>query len=175
MEGIRNAHPGMREHEVAAMADYVFKRGGSQGIAYFALVATGTNAYWPHYHAGTAQPEARRPRGVRLRARLQVLLRPSDADVPGERHVLARAARALHRLPPDVPGADDVDPPQRRAAGHHPRRRGEDGRRSCRRTPFTTKSRAAEDFVDGTGAARPTHSGIRSAWRCTTSTRPTRC
>ena len=51
MEGLRDAHPGMREHEVAAMADYVFARGGSQGIAYFPLVATGTNAFWPHYHA----------------------------------------------------------------------------------------------------------------------------
>jgi Xaa-Pro aminopeptidase len=55
MEGIRNAHPGLREHEVAAMADYVFARGGSQGIAYFPLVATGTNAFWPHYHAGTGE------------------------------------------------------------------------------------------------------------------------
>ena len=55
MEGIRNAHPGMREHEVAAMADYVFARGGSQGIAYFPLVATGTNAFWPHYHAGAGE------------------------------------------------------------------------------------------------------------------------
>ena len=55
MEGIRNAHPGMREHEIAAMADYVFVRGGSQGIAYFPLVATGANAFWPHYHAGSGE------------------------------------------------------------------------------------------------------------------------
>ena len=52
MEGIRNARPGLLEHEIAAMADYVFARGGSQGIAYFPLVATGTNAFWPHYHGG---------------------------------------------------------------------------------------------------------------------------
>ena len=52
MEGIRNAHPGLREHEIAAMADYVFARGGAQGIAYFPLVASGTNAFWPHYHGG---------------------------------------------------------------------------------------------------------------------------
>jgi Xaa-Pro aminopeptidase len=58
MEGIRNAHPGMREHEIAAIADYVFARGGSQGIAYFPLVATGTNAFWPHYHAGTGELKA---------------------------------------------------------------------------------------------------------------------
>ena len=54
MEGIRNARAGMREYEVEAMADYVFKRGGAFGVAYFALVATGVNAYYPHYHAGTA-------------------------------------------------------------------------------------------------------------------------
>jgi Xaa-Pro aminopeptidase len=58
MEGIRNAHPGMREHEIAAIADYVFVRGGSQGIAYFPLVATGTNAFWPHYHAGAGELKA---------------------------------------------------------------------------------------------------------------------
>jgi Xaa-Pro aminopeptidase len=53
MEGIRNSRPGMREYEVESMADYVFKRGGATGIAYFALVASGQSAYWPHYHAGT--------------------------------------------------------------------------------------------------------------------------
>ena len=55
MEGIRNAQPGMREYEVESMADYVFKRGGAFGIAYFALVASGKSAYWPHYHAGTGE------------------------------------------------------------------------------------------------------------------------
>jgi Xaa-Pro aminopeptidase len=55
MEGIRNAQPGMREYEVESMADYVFKRGGAFGIAYFALVAAGKSAYWPHYHAGTGE------------------------------------------------------------------------------------------------------------------------
>ncbi len=53
MEGIRSARPGLREYEVESMADYVFKRGGAMGIAYFALVASGQSAYWPHYHAGT--------------------------------------------------------------------------------------------------------------------------
>src|SRR4051812_796447 len=57
MEGIRNARPGLREYEVESMADYVFKRGGAMGIAYFALVASGQRAYWPHYHAGTGTLE----------------------------------------------------------------------------------------------------------------------
>ena len=52
LEAMRVARPGMKEHEIEAVGDYVFKALGSQGIGYFALVATGTNAAWPHYHAG---------------------------------------------------------------------------------------------------------------------------
>jgi Xaa-Pro aminopeptidase len=51
MEAMRSARPGMYEYEIEAIGDYIFKRGNAQGIAYFALVATGTNAAWPHYHA----------------------------------------------------------------------------------------------------------------------------
>ena len=47
--------PGMREHEIEAIADWVFKTHGSQGIAYFALVAAGRNAVYPHYHGGSAE------------------------------------------------------------------------------------------------------------------------
>jgi Xaa-Pro aminopeptidase len=52
-EAMRAARPGMREHEIEAIGDYVFKAGGAQGIAYFALVATGPNAIYPHYHGGS--------------------------------------------------------------------------------------------------------------------------
>jgi len=55
MEGMRAARPGMREHEIEAAADWVFKSHGSQGIAYFALVAAGKNATYPHYHGGAAE------------------------------------------------------------------------------------------------------------------------
>lgn len=55
MEGMRAARPGMREHEVEAVADWVFKSHGSQGVAYFALVAAGKNAIYPHYHGGAAE------------------------------------------------------------------------------------------------------------------------
>ena len=54
MEAMRVARPGMKEHEIEAVGDYVFKAHGSQGVGYFALVATGANAAWPHYHAGRA-------------------------------------------------------------------------------------------------------------------------
>ena len=55
MEAMRAARPGMREHELEAIADWVFKTHGSQGIAYFALVAAGKNAIYPHYHGGSAE------------------------------------------------------------------------------------------------------------------------
>jgi Xaa-Pro aminopeptidase len=57
-EAIRSARPGQHEHDLEAIADYVFKRGGSQGVAYFALAAAGKNAYYPHYHGGRAELKA---------------------------------------------------------------------------------------------------------------------
>src|SRR5688572_90025 len=54
MEAMRVARPGMKEHEIEAVGDYVFKAHGATGIGYFALVATGPNAFWSHYHAGQA-------------------------------------------------------------------------------------------------------------------------
>ncbi|HXT71269.1 MAG TPA: Xaa-Pro peptidase family protein [Vicinamibacterales bacterium] len=50
LEAMKSAKPGMKEYELEAVADYFFKRYNSQGIAYFALVATGTNSAWAHYH-----------------------------------------------------------------------------------------------------------------------------
>jgi Xaa-Pro aminopeptidase len=55
MEAMREAKPGMFEYELQADAEFVFKKYGSQGAAYFALVATGTNTFYSHYHRGQAQ------------------------------------------------------------------------------------------------------------------------
>lgn len=55
LEGMKAARPGMFEYEVEAVGDYVFKRHNAMGIGYFALVATGTNAFWPHYHAAQSR------------------------------------------------------------------------------------------------------------------------
>lgn len=55
MEAMRSAAPGMYEYEVGAIADYLFRTHNSQGVGYYALVATGTNAAWPHYHASQAK------------------------------------------------------------------------------------------------------------------------
>ena len=51
---MRAARPGMREYELQAEAEYVFKKAGAFGASYFALVATGTNTYYTHYHRSTA-------------------------------------------------------------------------------------------------------------------------
>jgi Xaa-Pro aminopeptidase len=52
LEAMKAARPGQKEHELAAVADYVFRKNGAQGVGYFALVATGKNAHYPHYHGG---------------------------------------------------------------------------------------------------------------------------
>ena len=57
LESMKSAKPGMYEHEIEAIADYIFKRHNAQGIGYYALVATGTNAFWPHYHAAQSRLE----------------------------------------------------------------------------------------------------------------------
>jgi Xaa-Pro aminopeptidase len=52
LEAMKAARPGQKERELAAVADYYFTRSGAHGPAYFALVATGKNAHYPHYHGG---------------------------------------------------------------------------------------------------------------------------
>jgi Xaa-Pro aminopeptidase len=55
MEGMRSAEPGMYEYEIEAIGDYMFKKHNAQGPAYYGLVASGSNAAWPHYHAAQSQ------------------------------------------------------------------------------------------------------------------------
>jgi Xaa-Pro aminopeptidase len=54
MEAMRDARPGMREYELQADCEYVFKKNGAYGAAYFALIATGQNTFYSHYHKDTA-------------------------------------------------------------------------------------------------------------------------
>jgi Xaa-Pro aminopeptidase len=55
LESMKSAEVGMFEYELEAIGDYIFKRHNAQGIGYYALVATGTNASWPHYHAAQSR------------------------------------------------------------------------------------------------------------------------
>jgi Xaa-Pro aminopeptidase len=53
MEAMRDAKPGMKEYELQADAEFVFKKGGAYGPSYFALIATGPNTFYSHYHKNT--------------------------------------------------------------------------------------------------------------------------
>jgi Xaa-Pro aminopeptidase len=52
MEAMRSTAPGITEYELDAVAKYVYYRNGAQGDAYYSLVASGTNAWYPHYSSG---------------------------------------------------------------------------------------------------------------------------
>ncbi|HJQ23944.1 MAG TPA: Xaa-Pro peptidase family protein [Blastocatellia bacterium] len=52
MEAMRSTQPGIYEHELDAMAKYVYYRNGAQGESYYSLIASGPNAVYPHYNAG---------------------------------------------------------------------------------------------------------------------------
>jgi Xaa-Pro aminopeptidase len=55
IEAMRDAKPGMFEYELQADAEFVFKKYGAYGPSYFALVATGQNTWYSHYHRDTAK------------------------------------------------------------------------------------------------------------------------
>jgi Xaa-Pro aminopeptidase len=55
MEAMRDAQPGMFEYELQADAEFVFKKHGAYGPSYFALIATGPNTYYSHYHKNTTR------------------------------------------------------------------------------------------------------------------------
>lgn len=54
MEAMRDARVGMAEYELQADAEFTFKKYGAYGPAYFALIATGANTFYSHYHKNTA-------------------------------------------------------------------------------------------------------------------------
>lgn len=57
MEGMRSTAPGQMEYELDALAKYVYYRNGAQGEAYYSLIASGRNAWYPHYNAGKRKME----------------------------------------------------------------------------------------------------------------------
>ncbi len=57
LEGMRSTRPGQYERELDGMAKFVFYRNGAQGDAYYSLIGSGRNAYWPHYNAGKRKME----------------------------------------------------------------------------------------------------------------------
>ena len=55
LEAMRDAKPGLYEYELQADAEFVFKKHGAYGPSYFALIATGTNTWYSHYHRNTTK------------------------------------------------------------------------------------------------------------------------
>jgi Xaa-Pro aminopeptidase len=58
MEAMRATEPGIYEYELDALAKYIYYRNGAQGEAYYSLIASATNAWYPHYNAGKRKMES---------------------------------------------------------------------------------------------------------------------
>ena len=52
---MRSTKPDIYEYELDGLAKYIYHVNGSQGDAYYSLIANGTNAYMPHYHEKQTQ------------------------------------------------------------------------------------------------------------------------
>jgi Xaa-Pro aminopeptidase len=57
LEAMRSTRPGQYERELDGVAKFVFYRNGAQGDAYYSLIASGQNAWWPHYNSGKRKME----------------------------------------------------------------------------------------------------------------------
>ena len=52
LEAMRSTEPGVFEHELDGVSKFVYYRHGAQGEAYYSLVASGENVWYPHYASG---------------------------------------------------------------------------------------------------------------------------
>jgi Xaa-Pro aminopeptidase len=55
LEAMRSTQPGVTEYELGAIAEFVFVRGGAFGSAYEPIVAAGSNIWFGHYGAKSAE------------------------------------------------------------------------------------------------------------------------
>ena len=178
MEAMRSAEPGMYEYELEAIADYVFKKNNAQGIAYFALVAAGKNAAWPHYHA--AQTRTKDGDLVLFDYAPDYKYYTSDVTrmfpvngkfTPDQRELYTHLREAL-------PGAHDVDPSRARSRDIlQDVVRKMDAVMAAYRFTNPRNQEAAARFVGRATARRRRRaagpaSATWSAWKCTTSTVP---
>lgn len=58
LEAMRSTEPGISEYELDGLAKFIYYRNGAQGEAYYSLIASGRNAYYPHYNAGKKRMES---------------------------------------------------------------------------------------------------------------------
>ena len=128
IEAMRDARPGMREYELQADAEYVFKKNGAYGPAYFALIATGENTWYSHYHKDTRALDA----GDLVQFDYAPDYKYYSSDVtrvfPGVRQIQPTSARVLYDLLPPVSGPDDFHQSPCPPFGHHQGCGGQDGR-----------------------------------------------
>jgi Xaa-Pro aminopeptidase len=54
---MKSTRPGQYERELDGMAKFIYYRNGAQGEAYYSLIASGRNAWYPHYNAGKRKME----------------------------------------------------------------------------------------------------------------------
>ena len=92
IEAMRDARPGMREYDLQADAEFVFKQRGAVGAAYFALIATGRNTYYTHYNRNTAVLQDGDLVQFDYAPDFRVLPVRRHACVPGQRPLHASAA-----------------------------------------------------------------------------------
>ncbi len=57
LEAMRSTKPGQYERELDGLAKFIYYRNGAQGDAYYSLIASGRNAWYPHYNAGKRKME----------------------------------------------------------------------------------------------------------------------
>src|SRR5262245_40376413 len=127
MEAMREARPGLFEYELQADAEYIFKRNGCQGAAYFALIATGQNTFYSHYHQNTTRLKDGDLVQFDYAPDYKYYVSECDAGVSGERKVYSATARVLHDLPAALSGVDDIDQSACCACDDHQGRGGENG------------------------------------------------
>ena len=174
MEAMRDAEPGMYEYELQAGADFVFKKLGAYGPSYFALIATGTNTYYTHYHKATAPlkdgdlvqidygPDYKYYQGDVTR-----VFPANGRFTPRQREHYGIALQLYRALLTSIrPHATAQDDHQ-----------GRGGRRWTPRwpaspSPIRRSSRPRRPMSSATAPARLRASATTSAWRCTTCAGP---
>ncbi len=121
MEAMRDARPGMYEYELQADCEFVFKKYGSYGAAYFALIATGPNTYYTHYHKNTAKLQD----GDLVQFDYAPDYKNYTSDVtrvfPANGKFTPRQREYLQHLPAALSGADDLDQSPRHGAARSSR------------------------------------------------------
>ena len=130
-----DANLAIYEHELDALAKYVFFRNGAQGEAYYSLIASAANAYYPALQRRQAADARRRLPADGLRAGRRVLHERHHAHDAGERTLQPLATRAVLLLPWMLHGRARRHPAERHRTSRRARTRCRRWTRSWRRQP----------------------------------------